>query len=591
MKQSISMSLINLIILLILAIGIYFFKRKFPKRRINLFYLLILVAIVPTWTIFRFGVYESGDFNLHIYRAMAFYDSILEGNIIPSWAKNLNATYGYPLFSFNYSLPYYLLSLFKFLGFTFVNSMKIFLAMNFIFSGIFMYLFSKHLFKKALPAFAAAIFYLFNPYHLISLNFKITIGEIMFFTFLPLFFLFINLFFSRKKLLFLLLSSLTFAFLMLSHIVIAFFTAILTSIYIKMFTKIHSFKNLFYLLLIFLISLLISSYNWVPIFIYKDYLFISVVKLSNEYSPTIQDMLYSPWKMGLLFQGPKGEISNLIGYSQLLVILISLYYIITGKAPKYIKFQKFWIAVFFTLIFLISPYSLFLWEKFGILMIVGSHRLLILVAITVSILAGYLTLVTKNNKLIYFILILTIGTTILNWGNRRTIPQITDTVLKKNLPLSTAGGEAHLYANTKWVNLKEPWFSKIPKNSLEALDGSIDFKLIKKTSTEHVYKIFTDKPIVVKENTLYFPTWSAKINNSPVDIWPDSKGIINLKTKSGNQYLEIIYSDLPLHLFLKIISLVTLTSTILLCAYLLIKEKYLRFFNFFGNKKKIRSIF
>ena len=58
---------------------------------------------------------------------------------MPSWAGNLNATYGYPLFIFNYTLPYYFISLFHFLGLSFINSLKVFLFSNMILSGIFMY--------------------------------------------------------------------------------------------------------------------------------------------------------------------------------------------------------------------------------------------------------------------------------------------------------------------------------------------------------------------------------------------------------------------------------------------------------------------
>ena len=121
---------------------------------------------------------------------MAFYDSLMEGNIMPSWAGELNATYGYPLFIFNYTLPYYFISLFHFLGFSFIGSMKIFLALNIILSGISMFMFTKKLFKSDLPPFISSVFFVFAPYHLIDIHFKVVIGEILFFTILPFSFLF-----------------------------------------------------------------------------------------------------------------------------------------------------------------------------------------------------------------------------------------------------------------------------------------------------------------------------------------------------------------------------------------------------------------
>src|SRR3990167_11280779 len=114
------MVVVNIISSLLLFGGVLIYRYIYPKKKINLFFLLILISILPIISIFRIGTYESGDFNIHIYRIMSFYDSLKEGILIPSWAAELNATYGNPLFIFNYSLPYYLISLFHFLGISFI---------------------------------------------------------------------------------------------------------------------------------------------------------------------------------------------------------------------------------------------------------------------------------------------------------------------------------------------------------------------------------------------------------------------------------------------------------------------------------------
>ena len=134
------MVLVNLISLILLLFGILAFKFLHPKRPINLFVLLILISLLPIISILRQGAYESGDFNIHIYRIIAFFDSLKEGILIPSWAAQLNATYGNPLFLFNYSLPYYAISFFHFIGIDFINSTKLYLGMVFYFSGITIYI-------------------------------------------------------------------------------------------------------------------------------------------------------------------------------------------------------------------------------------------------------------------------------------------------------------------------------------------------------------------------------------------------------------------------------------------------------------------
>src|SRR6266403_2106879 len=101
------MVFINLIGSFVLICGILCYRYFYPKKPLNLFVLLLLISLLPLVSLLRPGDYESGDFNIHIYRIINFYRSLSEGHFLPSWAGNLNATYGYALFIFNYSLPYY----------------------------------------------------------------------------------------------------------------------------------------------------------------------------------------------------------------------------------------------------------------------------------------------------------------------------------------------------------------------------------------------------------------------------------------------------------------------------------------------------
>jgi len=563
LKPSYSLALINTAIFLILLLFVLTYKYIYPKKKINLLVLLILISIIPILSIFRPGVYESGDFNIHLYRVMDFYTSLSEGNIIPSWAENLNATYGYPLFMFNYSLPYYLISLFHLIGFSFILSMKTFLALSFILSGIFMYLFGKTIFNSKFSAFTTAIFYLFAPYHLITLHFKVSIGEILVFTVIPLFFLFIQKLLETKRILFLLLSGGAFAMLMLSHAVIALFSAAIAFFYILLFSKEKLLKKLFYILLMFSIGFLISMYNFLPTLVYKNYLLTGVSKLSPLGFPNIIDLLYSPWRMGFLFQGPKGEISNLIGYTQLFVIALVVYLLARrGKTLKSSIEVKFWFFAFSVILFLITPYSKFIWENLPLLNLAGAHRLLILLTFCISILSGFLVLNIKNKKIIYAIIFLTIFYTILNWGNRGLVPNATDSVIKKNLPLSTAQGEGHFYANTKWADINKPWFSNIPKSHLEIVSGNGEVKLVDRTTTSHSYKTISDSPLVARENTLFFPGWSAKLDNKPLKILVGKSGVISFKIPSGTHNLNLTYEDIFPYNIIKAVSLVSFLTLI-----------------------------
>ena len=187
MKDSAHMAIYNLIFSLVLFAGILIYRYIYPKKKINLIVLLILISILPLLSILRPGSYESGDMSINAIKTMSFYSSLREGHFIPHWAGNLNALYGYPLFVFTYPLPYYLAAFFHVFGFSFIDSIKCLLITAFIASGLTMYLFLKNEFGEK-AAFVGSICYLFSPYHLMDMQFRVDIGETLAFVFLPSFF-------------------------------------------------------------------------------------------------------------------------------------------------------------------------------------------------------------------------------------------------------------------------------------------------------------------------------------------------------------------------------------------------------------------
>ena len=571
---------INIIASALVLTGTLVFKYIYPKKKINLFALLLIISILPIISILRAGAYESGDFNIHVRRAIEFYSLFAQGNLMPTWAGDLNATYGYPLFAFNYTLPYYIISLFHYLGFSFIESLKLFLASNFIFSGIFMYLFSKNFFKNSLAAFCASIFYLFTPYHLISLHFKVTIGEILAYTFIPLVFYFTNKFLADKKFINLLLSGFSLGLVILSHIFVGLFLIPAISLYVIFETK-SFFKGALYSLGIILVSLLTSMYQWTTPLIYRPYMFTTAYPtdpIKNFYFPNIIDLVYSPWRFGLLFQGPKGELSFLLGYAQLLVFILAVVLILKKLiSKKHREMLIMWTLLFSLTVFLITPYSIFIWKYLPIINQAGSQRLLIIVAIYTSLFAGYVSLNLKKKEfLIYVLVILTIGTTILNWGQRRVISTINDNVLKRDISLGTRWGDTHFYALPKWVNPKQPWFADVPKYHLEILQGKAAIINTYRSSTKHVYDIKAQTNINLKENTLYFPGWTATSNNKFVNIKPDKTGVINLSLPRGRYLLTLSYEDLPMFAISKIISLISVLLIFLYCVFYILKNKLIK---------------
>lgn len=563
------MVVVNIISSAILLVGVLTYRYVYPKKKINLLLLLILISLLPLISILRKGDYESGDFNVHIYRAIVFFNALKEGQYMPSWAADLNATYGYPLFIFNYPLPYYVISFFHFLGFSFITSMKLFLATNFLLSGIFMYFCARRLLKNNLAAFVAAIFYQFAPYHLIDLHFKIVIGEIMIFTLLPLVFFFLQKLWEEKTGKWFILTSLSVALLIMSHVVLAFFAIVFLSCYAVFLSFSLKKKQVLLLALSTFISGSIPSlYIWLTPFFLAQYTIVSQYSGFSSF-PQIWMLLFSPWRIGLLFQGSRGEISLLIGYAHILVAIILLFLLLRKKIVNKHKYHiTFWLFAFISLIFFITQYSKLVWGMLPFLSSTGgSHRLLLLTAFASSILGGYLSIYLLKKKVFLLLLIgFTIFSTILNWGHRRVIPEISDQNLINNVWKSTSEGEGHWYANSKWKSKKQPWFAKLPSSHLEIIKGSAEIKELQRSSTIHTYILSAKTPTVLRENTLFFPGWQIFDNDTLIHIDHDAEGVIRFQLPKGIHYIEVTYKDV---FVLRVLKKISVFGFLSLLGYLL----------------------
>lgn len=160
------------------------------------------------------------------------------------------------------------------------------------------------------------------------------------------------------------------------------------------------------------------------------------------------------------------------------------------------------------------------------------------------------------------LLFVTIFSTILNWGHRRVIPEITEQTLINTVWKSTANGEGHFYANSQYRSLKDPWFSKRPRDPIEFVSGSGEMKVLERTTTKHTYIISAFTPVRVKENTLFFPGWEIRSNNKIITAVPDGEGVTTFKLAKGLHYIEMRYEDVTIYKQLKIISIAGFISLV-----------------------------
>ena len=577
------MVIVNLVASAVLLVGLIAYRYVYPRKKFNLFAVLLLISLLPIISLLRKGAYESGDFNFNIYKSMSLLTALKDGQLLPGWAGELNSGYGYPLFIFTYPLPYYTILLFKSLGLSFIASEKLALASAFIASGTAMFLFIRSILNKT-AAFVASVFYLFSPYHLVDTHFRVAIGEVFSFVFLPLVFFGVTKLIQTNKFRWFALVAVSQSLLILSHQAISLISfPMITSYTLLMLitNKKTQLRNIVYYCLAIAFGYLLSAFYFLPVLFELKY---TLQAIGSEISFShISDFLFSPWRWGFLFQGPKGELSFVVGYTQLVIVTLA---VILAFKKTFKKQNKtviyFFLAWFFMLFFLMQSFSKPVWNFLPIFKnFQFSYRLLVAVSFTTSILSAFAVLKMKNKYLVFMLVFVTILYTILNWGQRRVIPEINDSALRKNLPLSTVNGEGLSPAAPKWVDKDKIWMDKIPEFHLETINGQAKIADTFRNSYKHEYAVQAKTDIYLKENTLYFPGWIVTANGKEIPIeFQNNKysGVITFRLKKGEYYLSVVFGNTTIRTASQYLSLFTML--VLICSFFILylrSKKIVRF--------------
>ena len=575
------MVLVSFFSALVLFLGVIIYRFVFPKRRINLLILLVLISILPVISIFRSGTYESGDLTLHSVFLQSFFENLKDGILVPQWAGGLCGGFGCPVFEFLYSLPFYISSFFHILGFSFLDSTKLLLMTSFVASGITMLIWAKDQFGKK-SGFTAAIFYLFAPYHLITLHFRVSVGEVLSFVFIPLVFLFTKKIITDPKIKYVVLQAISIALLILSH-----FATFISSLYVVLpyafllwfLQKPRRFINLGYYGVSMILGLALSLYKWLPAILEMKYTWYKFESDSITFVP-LKSLLISPTNFGLLFQGHHGELNLIIGYIHVISIVILTIFIFKKKLVDKEAAIGVWLLLSFAIIvFLILPQSKFIWHFLNFM---GgfqfSWRLLIIVAFITSASAGLVTTKIKKNEIIIALCVFAILYSILNWGNRKMVP-IDPNAYYHHWTLYTEYFEPN---NSLYLSRYNQSVREIPKlvlnrpaSHLEIIQGTGEIKETVRSQTKHEYLINARTDLYLSENTYYFPGWKVYTNGKEIPINIKNKkrfGTLTFALDKGLYIINTKFEDTQIRKLGKLITLVSFLIIILLIFNNLIKH-------------------
>jgi len=557
-------ALLNVLLFLLVTFIAFFYRYIYPKKSINFLFIILVISILPVLSIFRDGVFSSGDMRTHLAHLINFYTNLEDGNILPKWAGDLCGMKGCPIFQITYILPYYFGSIFHFVGFDFLTSIKLVYASSFILSGFTMYLWARENFGK-LGGLIASVFYLFAPYHLIDLHFRGSVGEVLSFVFIPLVFLFTKKIIETGRSRYFFLESLSIVLLLMSHSSIAIVTvpvALLYGYFICLKNKNTNRGRLIILTGSYLYAILITMFYWLPA--YQEVKYTWQSKATYGYFMSFIDYIVSPARFGMLYQDSTAQIRPIIGYMHAIVFAYAVFLVIKGSIKKeYKNLLLFFIITSIFLFFMMLQISEVIWRNISILhSFIMVHRLLVLNSFILSTISALILIHLRKRKILLLILYLTIFLSIFNWANRYMIPAPTNPIRNENEFFSQfydVNNQIYEVRRSMLVKNREKLAYDIPSTPIEILQGNGSFLEIKRRQNSHEYLVSAKSEIDIRENTHYFPGWKVYANSNEVSInyennQDESFGFITFSLPEGLYKIEVTYTDTPIRIFSLVIS-------------------------------------
>lgn len=524
--------------------------------------LIIVISLIPFVTIFTTPLApHTHDSPVHYARIAAYYKALSEGQILPRWAGELNYGYGMPLFNFIYPVPYLISAIPVALGGGLVLSFKMTLAISFILSGVFMYLFASKFFKDENRAIVATMLYQFAPFHLIDLVVRGDFAEGYALSFLPLVLYAITVGFEQKNSARNILSiGLSALLLITSHngISLVFFGVI--TLFVLIFSP-NNNKRIEAILGLTL-GITLSAFYWIPAIIERKYTYGDLF-MKNMYKSHFAPLMHFFLPN---FTNAKNLQTGGIAVSFGFIHVISLCIALVSLAKKRIRILQEQKILWFTLgltagaLFVMQPISRFFWGSIPILrMFQFPWRFLNVTTFSLALL-GAVVLVHKKTsvwKVAVLCVLITLSTLVYFKP-----PLGLDPIDEKyfwNYPLnSTYFGESDVIWSAGPAG-------SYPAERFEVIGGKgIVTNPIKK-GTQHTFTIEAETPVQVVDKTQYFPGWRVFSDNQKIPIeFQDQnwRGLITFRLPPGTHHIRVEWGASKIRQIANIITIIGFITTI-----------------------------
>lgn len=325
------------------------------------------------WPLFIQGYFSHHD-DLQVMRIFEMRKCFSDFQIPCRWVPDMGYGNGFPLFNYYGPFPYYIGAIVSFfVGFVIAAKFLFFVSLVL---GVFaMYLLAKEVFGE-IGGLTGAFLYMFAPYRALDIYVRGAIAESFALALIPLVFFLTLKLIKDKKIIYLVLNSLTLAFFLTSHTIMTMYFIPLL-IFWAMFWIISQkdFKVLKGVIVSFLLGFALASFYIVPAYAEKslvqtDNLIRGDLNFRAHFVTLRQLFLSRNWGYGASVLGDSDNISFQIGWPHWWVVVASFLaasFVLIKQKNKEALLVLAFVAVFIGSIFMTHNQSAFIWERIEIL--------------------------------------------------------------------------------------------------------------------------------------------------------------------------------------------------------------------------------
>lgn len=504
--------------------------------------IVITATVFAAWPLFGKGFIPTHDGEYHIIRFMEFGRMLGEGHLFPRWAPTLNSGCGLPIFIFHYPFPNYVGVVLHAFGIHYVNAFQIGMAIGYIGAAMGCFFWLRKLFYLR-SAVLGTITAFFVPYWFVEIYIRGSIGEIW-----SLFFLFFVLFSIEEKLN--LLTAFGIAGMILSHNILA----MLFIPFILIYSYVRKINNCLWIIA----GILLSSYFWMPAIFEQQYVVGLNIVNFREHFATWYELLIPSWGSGFSGSMFGNKMSVQIGLVSIIVIITSLFFWKKETDAK-VKILLWYLYVGIAVVlFLMLPISKPIWYLLPLLPFIQyPWRLLVFVIPVTAVCSAFIV-----RRSLPLGIGLALGAIIMSYPYYHPVIYAPrdDAYYQSRKNFTDGTSSMGNTFSTIWT----PWKEERSKTDVAIANGKIILKGVKNSYLVKVYTINAGDNAILQVSTLYYPGWTAYIDNKQTPIDYAFDGTIRVAIPPGIHTVTVVFKET---LFRLVADIISLTSFLVLIGW------------------------